>query len=78
MTPPIEEKMTDGNVVIFVDSPEAFEKIRAKLSSMRGTPKLICHCGKLATYRVGVLGYCSTHRADAIAQIDKSGEKKRR
>jgi len=33
----------------------------------------LCPCGKTALYRVGHIGYCKQHRADAIAQIEKFG-----
>ena len=39
----------------------------------RGHEKLVCHCGKLATCKVGDIGYCSIHRGDAVVRIKKFG-----
>lgn len=39
----------------------------------RGHEKLVCHCGKLATRKVGDIGYCSIHREDAAVRIKKFG-----
>ena len=37
---------------------------------------MTCACGKTATYRVGDLGYCSAHRAQAVSRIETHGNPK--
>lgn len=39
--------------------------------------RMICHCGQTALYRVGDKGYCSQHRTEAVARIEKFGNPRR-
>lgn len=48
------------------------------MTNTMASGKLRCHCGRLALYRVGEIGYCAAHRQDATARIAKFGNPRAR
>jgi very-short-patch-repair endonuclease len=34
----------------------------------------LCHCGKLATRQIGEVGFCTAHKAEAVAYLAKHGD----